>query len=292
MRVEQSTYDDNPPIPAAQIEATSFEAKQKPEIIDDNDSVSCLPAFQYEVYEGTNKAEKRCEIFEDDDLPPLPTLQLPCAYDSMGDPKRSTDNSFHQEPPRAMHISNIHQQHVAPQPQPAVPYSPPSDLTRVEHNQAPSSIDREEVVLDIPSIPPPVCLDPSIEADNSLLPVLHAQVVVDEPARPIYNAVEVDNCTWWKRNQKYLFVGLVSVIIGAMAATIVMLIGSSEEDGNKAPGNIPISAFGVEVLNQSWIVARKSKSFNTDMFERPLLECFLTYLYHNTTFKVSVPPKE
>ena len=26
-----------------------------------------------------------------------------------------------------------------------------------------------------------------------------------------------------------------------LAATIVMLVGSSEEDGNKAPGNIPIS---------------------------------------------------
>ena len=41
--------------------------------------------------------------------------------------------------------------------------------------------------------------------------------------------------SWWKRNQKYLLVGLIALVIGAMAATIVMLVGSQSDSNIVLP---------------------------------------------------------
>lgn len=96
---------------------------------------------------------------------------------------------------------------------------------------------------------------PETDADRSSrpsLPELEATLVqsvdatlITEERRPhgdpVYDAVRVEVVdeprTWWRRNQKYMIVGIGSLVIGAMAATIVMLVRGGTEDANGSANN-------------------------------------------------------
>ena len=74
-------------------------------------------------------------------------------------------------------------------------------------------------------------------ADLPSWPTLEA-TLVEQP--PVYDAIAIrsdanqgesgaqEDASWWKRNQKYLLVGLIALVIGAMAATIATLVGSQD----------------------------------------------------------------
>ena len=116
--------------------------------------------------------------------------------------------------------------------------------------------DQDQVALDIrpplrsmlaypePSAPPRSMLaysEPSAlcipHTSIPSFPLLEATLVEDEPEEleePVYVAGAVQDGAWWKQHQKYIFVGLISLVIGALVATVVMLVGSQNNDhGNQ-----------------------------------------------------------
>ena len=79
------------------------------------------------------------------------------------------------------------------------------------------------------------------ELNRPSVPTLEAQLVQSVDATlmstgTVYDAVPVDSdgepLTWRSRNQKYILVGIASLVIGAMAATIGMLLSSQNDGGN------------------------------------------------------------
>ena len=187
---------------------------------------------------------KKPEINEDDDdSPPLPPWQIGCENQDLANKKSYVTSST---PPS---VSDC---------QPCTPFTsdvvvPPSTSHQVNEQNMPSSVQPQvEIVIHRP--PPPSMLrqsDDDEEEDPSVapsLPILEATLVEDPP---VYDAIAVRSdanqgdsgaqengdkanidqhaISWWKRNQKYLLVGVIALVFGGLIATVATLVGSKDD---------------------------------------------------------------
>ena len=204
--------EDDAPIPAAQI------------------------AARYESLEET--AKKPDIIEEDDESPPFLPWQIGCKDEDLSTKKSYLTTSNHPS------ISEC--QPSAP---PAIDVVVPPSTSDIERNMSNSTQPAVEIIIHRP--PPPSMLprqsdDDEEEPSDDLpsLPQIEAtaveDVVYDAIAVPSSDANQEDkgdqeSTSWWKRNQKYMFVWLMALVIGAMAATIATLVGSKDDANTVVP---------------------------------------------------------
>lgn len=68
---------------------------------------------------------------------------------------------------------------------------------------------------------------PLMQPTPGSTPVLEARLI-DDPT--IYDALQVPGRSWWERNQKHIFVGVVLLMVGALVAVVVVLLGRQEPE--------------------------------------------------------------
>ena len=190
---------------------------------------------------------------DDEDSAPLPPWQIGCEDEDLATKKSYVTSS---SPPP---ISDC-------QPSPSDVLVPSSTSDEDIEQNMPSSIQPQvEIIIHRP--PPPSMLphqsddeeEPS--ADLPSLPQIEATAVDDV----VYDAVAVRSdvnqedsgaqeenadktninqhaSSWWKRNQKYLLVGVIALVIGAMAATIATLVGSKDDINIVVPVPDPVQS--------------------------------------------------
>ena len=254
----QDFEEDDAPIPAAQI-AAQYESmektakKKKPDIVEEDDEEDDAPippsqiASRYESMEKTTK--KKPDIVEDeDDSPPLPPWQIGCededlvakkSYVTSSDPPSIPDCQHSVGavvvPPSTSHRGND-QNSGQPQVEIVIHRPPPPSMLRSQ-----SDDEEEEPSADLPSLP---ILEATLVENTSEPPVYDA-IAVRSNANQEDGEAQEENAdkanidqhasSWWKRNQKYLLVGLIALVIGAMAATIATLVGSQSDSNIVVP---------------------------------------------------------
>ena len=208
-------------------------------------------AARYESMEKTAKTKKPVIIEDEGGSPPLLPWQIGCEDEDLATKKSYVTSSA--SPP----ISEC-------QPSTSDVVVPLSTSDEdIEQNMPNSGQAQVEIVIHRP--PPPSMLrsqsddeDEEPSAGLPSLPILEATLVENTPEPPVYDAIAVRSnanqedgeaqeenadkanidqhaSSWWKRNQKYLLVGLIALVIGAMAATIVMLVGSQSDSNIVVP---------------------------------------------------------
>ena len=184
-------------------------------------------AARHESMEET--VEMKPDIIEDgDDSPPLPPWQIGCENEDLATKKSYVTSSA--PPP----ISDY-------QPSTSDVVVPPSTSDAEDIEQSTPNSGQPEVEIVIHRPPPPSMLrqsDDDEEEDPSVapsLPILEATLVEDPP---VYDAIAVRSdanqgesgaqengdkanidqhaISWWKRNQKYLLVGLIALVFGGL----------------------------------------------------------------------------
>mmetsp|Transcript_34141 Transcript_34141/g.62869 ORF Transcript_34141/g.62869 Transcript_34141/m.62869 type:complete len:797 (+) Transcript_34141:240-2630(+) len=88
------------------------------------------------------------------------------------------------------------------------------------------------------------------DQSSTTIPAFHEVEATLVPNEPVYDAVPVRptiTLTWWERYRMFILVGVISLIFGAMAATIgVVMGGQSDENGNNDPSSGVQGGAGVE----------------------------------------------
>ena len=198
-------------------------------------------AARHESMEQT--VEMKPDIIEDDDdSPPLPPWQIGCENEDLATKKSYVTSSA--PPPTSDCQPSTTSDVVDP------PSTSDEDIEQNTLNRGQPQI---EIVIHRP--PPPSMLrsqsndeeeEPSVDLPS--FPILEA-TLVEEP--PVYDAIAVRSdanqgesgaqengdkanidqhaISWWKRNQKYLLVGVIALVFGGLIATVATLVGSKDD---------------------------------------------------------------
>ena len=178
------------------------------------------------------KTAKKPDIIEaDDDSPPLPPWQIGCEDEDLATKKTALAPHSDCQPSACDMVV-------------------PSSTSDEDIEQSIPNSGQPQVEIIIHRPPPPSMLprqsDNEEETPSAVLPSL-PQIVATAVEDVVYDAVVIrsdanqgnsgapENASWWKRNQKYMFVGLMALIIGAMAATIATLIGLKDDANTVVP---------------------------------------------------------
>lgn len=140
------------------------------------------------------------------------------------------------------HISEAHTQHSVPDV--SAPLSPSNagiDVRTLPHTSDNASA---RVSSSLPNSRPAT---QNQEPSESSVPILEARLVQDEQDEPVYNAIavrasnaqNVDTPTsFCKQYQKYILVGLGSLVIGAMAMALGILVSSGQNSPTPYEGKV------------------------------------------------------
>ena len=210
------------------------------ETCQDEEDYAPIPAAQIAArYESLEETAKKPDIIEEDDeSPPFLPWQIGCEDEDLSTKKSYLTTSNHPS------ISEC--QPSAP---PAIDVVVPPSTSDIERNMSNSTQPAVEIIIHRP--PPPSMLprhsdDDEEEPSDDLpsLPQIEAtaveDVVYDAIAVPSSDANQEDkgdqeSTSWWKRSQKYMFVWLMALVIGAIAATIATLVGTKDDANTVVP---------------------------------------------------------
>ena len=223
MGIENCPDEEDAPIPAAQIAAryeSMEETAKKPAIIDDGDSPPLLP-WQIGC-EGEDLVAKKSYATSSTPL-------SACQTSTSNNPPSTSDEDVEQNMPNSGQPQVEIIIHRPP---------PPSMLPRQSDDE------EEEPSADLPSLP-------QIEA-TAVDDVVYDAIAVQSDANREGSGAQEENAdktninqdasSWWKRNRKYLLVGVIALVIGGLIATVATLVGSKDDINIVVPVPDPVQS--------------------------------------------------
>ena len=199
---------------AARHESMEQTVEMKPDIIEDDDDSPPLPPWQIGC-ENEDLATKKSYVTSS--APPPTSDCQPSTTSDVVDPPSTSDEDIEQN------TLNRGQ----PQIEIVIHRPPPPSMLRSQSND-----EEEEPSVDLPSFP-------ILEATLVEEPPVYDAIAVRSDANQGESGAQEENrdkanidqhaISWWKRNQKYLLVGVIGLVFGGLIATVATLVGSKDD---------------------------------------------------------------
>ena len=221
------------------------------EVCEDEDKDAPIPAAQIAArYESMEETAKKPAIIDVGDSPPMLPWQIGCegedlvakkSYATSSTPLSACQTSTSNNPPSTSDEDVEQNMPNSGQPQVEIIIHrppPPSMLPRQSDDE------EEEPSADLPSLP-------QIEA-TAVDDVVYDAIAVQSDANREGSGAQEENAdktninqdasSWWKRNRKYLLVGVIALVIGGLIATVATLVGSKDDINIVVPVPDPVQS--------------------------------------------------